>query len=384
MADWGVCPDAIKEGYILKRSNALLTLQRWKKFYARVSLKAVALTKDEHDRGVDPKKYFVVNEHLRVERVPYRVRHNKAFTFFLFVFCSLGVMFLFVICFAFGYWFLFLGGSIVTAACLRSNYLQSWKQTNAISSPFGRLLNHSLTQTITLAATNSESTTVNRTSLSWPPTTRLSLPCGSVRSTAPFKPSLIAAKHVDKNPATTITTPIPPRGQWCLTRRWCPHLPTGIPILLLHDRPTTTTTTTPQTGSNHPTQIHSRTLPPTTTGLRLRRRIITYSILEQMLPSQAILPLPPTRPAITHPRVTTSLSSNNGSHSSIRKPHRLSRTRYRVSLDKSTTRRHNNSSGRGLLVFQTTTTTSYMHTWLLRLLPPQRPRGLRRRLSLRA
>ena len=74
MADWGATDRAvILEGSLLRRAEGMISFQRWKKHWARVTDKAVALFDSQQARGIDPKKYFVVNKELKVRHEPYRV-----------------------------------------------------------------------------------------------------------------------------------------------------------------------------------------------------------------------------------------------------------------------------------------------------------------------
>lgn len=75
MADWGAsCVEVVKEGYTERRAHGIFTFKRWKQHWTRVTLKAITLTTSKDERGIEPKKHFVVNSALKVRHEPYRVR----------------------------------------------------------------------------------------------------------------------------------------------------------------------------------------------------------------------------------------------------------------------------------------------------------------------
>lgn len=74
MADWGAtCGKVVMEGEILRRAHGLISFRRWRKYWCRVTYKAITITESQTERGVDPRKYYLVNEKLHVKLERYRV-----------------------------------------------------------------------------------------------------------------------------------------------------------------------------------------------------------------------------------------------------------------------------------------------------------------------
>lgn len=74
-ADWGASSsgEVVMEGNLRRRANGLFSFARWKQHWGRVTFKAISLTSAKEERGIDPKKYFVVNDKLSVRHEPHRV-----------------------------------------------------------------------------------------------------------------------------------------------------------------------------------------------------------------------------------------------------------------------------------------------------------------------